>query len=145
MRGRVRLAIMLGFFASSCLFFLASINPIGSELSILLLVLASMLLILLGVCAGLPFLIAVRPSQRTEMSAVYSTYRDVFSVITPGSASLVLLFAPLKAVFGVTAASFLGCVLIAGKLHPRLGANRFNRVRIDALAVNAWLKCAIIC
>jgi hypothetical protein len=83
-----------------------------------------MFLILLDVCAGLPFLMAVRPSQRTEMSAIYSTYRDVSCVVTPGTASLVLLFAPLKAVFGVTAASLLGCVLIAGKLHPRLGAKR---------------------
>ena len=134
MRGRVRLAIITGFFGSGCLFFLAFINPTGSGLSILLLVLASMFLILLDVCAGLPFLMAVRPSQRTEMSAVYSTYRDVSSVITPGTASLVLLFGPLKAVFGVTAASFLGCVLIAGKLHPRLGAKRFKPVKIDALA-----------
>ena len=134
MRGRVRLAIITGFFGSGCLFFLAFINPTGSGLSILLLVLASMFLILLDVCAGLPFLMAVRPSQRTEMSAVYSTYRDVSSVITPGSASLVLLFGPLKAVFGVTAASFLGCVLIAGKLHPRLGAKRFQPAKIDTLA-----------
>jgi len=134
MRGRVRLAIITGFFGSGCLFFLAFINPTGSGLSILLLVLASMFLILLDVCAGLPFLMAVRPSQRTEMSAVYSTYRDVSSVTTPGTASLVLLFAPLKAIFGVTAASFLGCVLIAGQLHPRLGAKRFQPGKIDALA-----------
>jgi len=134
MRGRVRLAIAIGFFGSGCLFFLASVNPAGSTLSILLLVLASMFLILLDVCAGLPFLMAVRPSQRTEMSAVYSTYRDVSSVITPGTASLVLLFAPLKAVFGVTAASFLGCVLIAGKLHPRLGVKRFKAAEINTLA-----------
>jgi len=40
----------------------------------------------------------------------------------------------LKAVFGVTAASFLGCVLIAGKLHPRLGAKRFKAIKADTLA-----------
>jgi MFS family permease len=136
MRGRVRLAIMIGFFGSACLFFLAAINPGGSLLSIGLLVLASMFLILLDVCAGLPFLMAVRPAQRTEMSAIYSTYRDVSSVITPGTASLVLLFAPLKAVFGVTAASLLGCVLIAGKLHPRLGAKRFQPAPPRVLAEN---------
>jgi hypothetical protein len=89
---------------------------------------------MLDVCAGLPFLMAVRPSQRTEMSAVYSTYRDVSSVITPGTASLVLLLAPLKAIFGVTAASMLACVLIAGKLHPRLGAQRFSKLNTDRLA-----------
>jgi len=126
MRGRVRLAISIGFFGSGCLFFLAAANPADAWFSIVLLVLASAFLILLDVCAGLPFLMAVRPSQRTEMSAVYSTYRDVSSVLTPGTASLVLVVAPLKAVFGVTAASLLACVLIAGKLHPRLGSQRLT-------------------
>ena len=133
MRGRVRMAIITGFFGSGCLFFLASVNPADSAFSIALLVLASMFLILLDVCAGLPFLMAVRPSQRTEMSAVYSTYRDVSSVITPGTASLVLMLAPLQAVFGVTAASLLACVMIAGKLHPRLGARRFRTLKSDGL------------
>jgi ACDE family multidrug resistance protein len=126
MRGRVRLAITIGFFGSGCLFFLAAVNPAGATLSIILLMLASAFLILLDICAGLPFLMAVRPSQRTEMSAVYSTYRDVSNVLTPGTASLVLMVAPLKAIFGVTAASFFACVLIAGKLHPRLGAQRLG-------------------
>jgi MFS family permease len=137
MRGRVRMTIITGFLGSGCLFFLASVNPSGSLISIAMLVLASMFLIMLDVCAGLPFLMAVRPSQRTEMSAVYSTYRDVSSVITPGTASLVLLLAPLKAVFGVTAASMLACVLIAGKLHPRLGEQRFGKIKTDSLADEA--------
>jgi hypothetical protein len=70
------------------------------------------------------------------MSAIYSTYRDVSSVITPGTASLLLLFAPLKAIFGVTAASLLGCVLIAGKLHPRLGAKRSQPAAPQVLVEN---------
>ena len=123
-RGRIRLAIMSGFFGSGCLFFLAAVNSEGSLFSIALLVLASLFLILLDVFAGLPFLMAVRPAQRTEMASIYSTYRDASSVLTPGMASLVLMVAPLKAVFGVTAASLFACVLIAGKLHPRLGAQR---------------------
>jgi hypothetical protein len=123
-RGRVRLAIMTGFICSGGLFFLASLNSLGSLGSIGLLLFASMFLILLDVFAGLPFLMAVRPAQRTEMAAIYSTYRDVSSVLTPGSASLVLMFAPLKAVFAVTATSLLVCALLAGKLHPRLGSRR---------------------
>ena len=67
------------------------------------------------------------------MSAIYSTYRDVSGVLTPGTASLVLMFAPLKAVFGLTAASFLGCMLIANKLHPRLGAQRYQPIEIETL------------
>lgn len=133
MRGRVRLALIFGFFCSACMFLLASINPGSTSVSIALLVLASMFLILLDICAGLPFLMAVRPSQRTEMAAVYSTYRDFSSVVTPGAASLLLLFAPIKAIFGLTAVGLFGCVYIAGKLHPRLGIRRFRPLDLNPI------------
>ena len=133
MRGRVRLALIIGFFCSGSLFLMASIDLAGSSVTITLLVLASLFMILLDVCAGLPFLMAVRPSQRTEMSAVYSTYRDVSGVLAPGAASLVLMFAPLKMLFGLTAVSFFGCVLVASKLHPRLGVQRFRPLEIEPL------------
>ncbi|MDH3633587.1 MAG: MFS transporter [Gammaproteobacteria bacterium] len=137
MRGRVRLAIIIGFLCSGTLFLLASTGLSGSSATIALLVLASLFMILLDVCAGLPFLMAVRPSQRTEMSAVYSTYRDVSGVITPGAASLVLMFAPLKAIFGLTAAGFFGCAFIASKLHPRLGMQRYKPLEIEPLPAKA--------
>ena len=35
---------------------------------------------------GLPFLLAVKPLQRTEMSAIYSSFRDVSGMVTPGVA-----------------------------------------------------------
>jgi hypothetical protein len=79
-------------------------------------------------CGGLPFLMAVRPSERTEMSAVYSTYRDVSGVITPGTASLLLIVAPLHAMFSVTALGLFGCAYLATKLHPRLGSKRNETV-----------------
>ena len=31
----------------------------------------------------MPFLMAVKPSERTEMSAVYSSFRDVSGILTP--------------------------------------------------------------
>ena len=137
MRGRVRLALIFGFFCSGCLFLLASINLGSTSVSIALLVLASIFLILLDICAGLPFLMAVRPSQRTEMAAVYSTYRDFSSVVTPGAASLLLLFAPIKAIFGLTAVGLFGCVYIAGKIHPRLGVRRFRTLDLKPIRGDA--------
>jgi ACDE family multidrug resistance protein len=89
--------------------------------TIVLLMAASFFLILLDMCAGLPFLMAVRPSERTEMSAVYSTYRDVSGVISPGVARVVLMFAPLPGVFAVTAMALVSTALLAKRLHPRLG------------------------
>ncbi len=124
MRGYVRKAIILGFSGSAVLFLLASLEFSGPAIAIGLLLAASLFLILLDMSAGLPFLMAVRPSERTEMSAVYSTYRDVSGVVTPGVASLMLISLPLQMMFGVTAIALFSCSLLATRLHPRLGKKR---------------------
>jgi hypothetical protein len=133
MRGRVRKAIILGFTASGILFLLASLDFAGPAIVIVFLVGASIFLILLDMSAGLPFLMAVRPSDRTEMAAVYSTYRDVSGVLTPGTASLLLIVAPLHFMFGLTAVSLVGCAWLATKLHPRLGRKRLTPIASEQL------------
>jgi hypothetical protein len=70
---------------------------------------------------------AVKPSERTEMAAVYASFRDVSGIATPGGAWLVLLVAPLPGVFAAVAAAMAACFLVAGRLHPRLGALRPSR------------------
>ena len=133
MRGRIRKAIMLGFTLSGVFFLFASLEFLGSAFVIALLVTASMFLILLDMSAGLPFLMAVRPSDRTEMAAVYSTYRDVSGVLTPGAASLLLIVAPLHFMFSLTAVSLFGCAWLATRLHPRLGSKRFIPIATEQL------------
>jgi ACDE family multidrug resistance protein len=124
MRGYIKRAVLLGFTGSGLLFLLATFEIGAPEFAIASLVLASMFLILLDISAGLPFLMAVKASQRTEMSAVYSTYRDVSGVLTPGAASLLLIVAPLQMMFGLTAISLFTCGWLATRLHPRLGRKR---------------------
>ena len=85
---------------------------------------ASALLVMLDVVGGLPFLMSVKPSERTEMSAVYSSFRDVSSILTPGAAWLVLALAPTAAIFGVCGVGMGVAWTIAGRLHPRLGVPR---------------------
>ena len=133
MRGRVRKTIIFGFTTSGILFLLASFDFAGPALVIAFLVSASMFLILLDMSSGLPFLMAVRPSDRTEMAAVYSTYRDVSGVLTPGAASLLLIVAPLHFMFSLTAVSLFSCAWLATKLHPRLGRNRFIPIATEQL------------
>jgi hypothetical protein len=84
----------------------------------------SVLLVVLDVVGGLPFLMAVKPSERTEMAAIYSSFRDVSGILTPGTAWLVLLVAPLSGVFAVVGVAMAGCMVAAGRLHPRLGLAR---------------------
>ncbi|OZA13998.1 MAG: MFS transporter, partial [Rhodobacterales bacterium 17-64-5] len=85
---------------------------------------ASIFLVMLDVVGGLPFLMSVKPSERTEMSAVYSSFRDVSSILTPGAAWLVLLVAPLPGIFIAAGVGLLSAFAVAGRLHPRLGAER---------------------
>lgn len=84
----------------------------------------SLALVMLDVAGGLPFLMAVKPSERTEMAAVYASFRDVSGILTPGAAWLVLLVAPVAGIFAATGAAAVGAALLARRLHPRLGARR---------------------
>jgi hypothetical protein len=82
---------------------------------------------MLDVVGGLPFLMSVKPSERTEMSAVYSSFRDVSSVLTPGLAWAVLAVAPTAMIFGACGLAMAGAYSVAGSLHPRLGTPRPSR------------------
>jgi hypothetical protein len=89
----------------------------------------SYFLILLDICGGLPFLMAVKPSERTEMSAIYSSFRDVSGIVTPGIAWIILLAAPISGVFLASGVASLVAWGIAGRLHPRLGQSKLAIVQ----------------
>ena len=120
LRFALRAGFLLGAFAFMAAGFLAPLP----WLSVAVLMLASLFLITLDVCAGLPFLMAVRPAERTEMSAIYASYRDVSGILTPGVAWAVLLVAPLSGVFVAAGGGLLLGWHIAARLHPRLGVVR---------------------
>lgn len=120
----VRHAVRVGFTLSGLLFCLATLWAGVPWITVLCLICASLFLILLDVSAGLPFLLAVKRSERTEMSAVYSSFRDISGIVTPGMAWLVLLISPISGIFIVAGASLLSAGFLAKKLHPRLGAAR---------------------
>lgn len=123
-RVSVRSAVRTGFLMSGLMFLLAGL-PLGAPpVAIASLMAGALFLILLDVCAGLPFLLAVKPSERTEMSAIYSSYRDVSGIVTPGVAWLVLLVAPLPGIFVAGGAGLLFAWELASKLHPNLGRAR---------------------
>ncbi|MEJ6707729.1 MAG: MFS transporter [Amylibacter sp.] len=135
----VRYSVQTGFLACAILFSAASITSAAPMAAIVLLFVGSFFLILLDICAGLPFLMAVKPSERTEMSAVYSSYRDISGIATPGAAWLILLVVPISGIF---AAAGIACLLawgIAGRLHPRLGAVRLKPVSSPIPADNHTL------
>ncbi len=120
----IRGTVRLGFAGATLMFATAAILSPWPVAVTGALYAGSVCLILLDVSAGLPFLMAVKPSERTEMSAVYSSYRDVSGILTPGAAWLVLLVAPVWGIFAATAGALGLAWSIAASLHPRLGAPR---------------------
>lgn len=119
-RTSVRGAVRLGFGLAAVTFVLAAVVPMP-PVAVALIFAGGAALILLDVAGSLPFLMAVKPSERTEMAAVYSSYRDVSGFLTPGVAWLVLLFVPVTGIFAVCAASMVGAWHLAQTVHPRLG------------------------
>lgn len=126
-RATVRSSVRFAFLMAALLFAGAAIASPIPWATVAFCLAASTMLVLLDVVGGLPFLMSVKPSERTEMSAVYSSYRDVSGILTPGAAWLVLLVAPLPAIFLAVAAGLISSYAVAGRLPPRLGAVRPSR------------------
>lgn len=120
----LRHSVRFGFFGSGLLFCAAPMVAFLPMMTVACLIAASFFLILLDICASLPFLMAIKPSERTEMSAIYASFRDVSGILTPGAAWIVLLVAPVSGIFATAGVALFGAWAIAGKLHPQLGKNR---------------------
>ncbi|MDZ4094475.1 MAG: MFS transporter [Paracoccaceae bacterium] len=123
-RTSVRLAVRGAFALCAVAFFGAALVSGNPWATVVLVMAGSAGLVMLDAAGGLPFLMSVKPSERTEMAAVYSSFRDVSGIITPGVAYLVLLAAPLAGIFAASGLGFAIAWGIAGRLHGRLGAPR---------------------
>lgn len=133
-RRSVRTAVRAGFLMSGLLFLLAGVPNNVPLFTVVCLMMGSFFLILLDVAGGLPFLLAVRPSERTEMSAIYASYRDVSGIVTPGAAWLVLWFVPISGIFVVGGAGLISAWVLARSLHPRLGQARIFIEKLPELS-----------
>lgn len=120
----VRHAVRAGFFGSAAFFCLSSFGEVVPAAAVAALFAGSFFLVLLDMCGGLPFLMAVKPSERSEMSAVYSSFRDVSGIATPGVAWLVLQAAPVTGIFVACGLALFAAWGVAGRINPRLGGAR---------------------
>ncbi|WP_210529120.1 MFS transporter [Rubellimicrobium arenae] len=123
-RMSVRTAVRGTFGYCAALFLLSALLSPWPWATVGCLVLAAGGLVMLDVCGSLPFLMAVKPSERTEMSAIYSSFRDVSGIVSPAVGGLVLLVAPLASTFAVCGAGMAAAWAVAGRVHPRLGRTR---------------------
>jgi MFS family permease len=123
----VRRSVRLAFGACGILLLAAGLLAVLPWATVMLSMAASVFLVALDVVGGLPFLMSVKPSERNEMSAVYSSFRDVSGILTPGAAWLVLWVAPLPGIFVAAGIGLMASWAVAGRLHPRLGDPRPSR------------------
>lgn len=128
-RSSVRITVRTAFFLCGSLFLASALLAPLPWLAVIAMMGASIFLVMLDVVGGLPFMMSVKPSERTEMSAVYSSFRDVSSILTPGVAWAVLAIAPTAAIFAACAGGMAAAFGVAGRLHPRLGVLRPSRGR----------------
>jgi MFS transporter, ACDE family, multidrug resistance protein len=120
----VRTIVRAAFAACAALFVAAFLLSGWPWAAVACVLLASAGLVVLDAAGSLPFLMAVKPGERTEMAAVFSSFRDVSGILTPGVAYLVLLVAPVAGVFAACGAGMAVAWGIAGRLHPRLRVRR---------------------
>jgi MFS family permease len=104
--------------AFTLLFALATPLP---WMALTLVLAATLAMVSLDAVSNMPFMLAVRRHERAEMTAVYSTYRDVGEIGAPGVFALLLKFFALPVVFAVTGAAMLGLAALSKRVHPRLG------------------------
>ena len=126
----VRVAVRTGFMACALCFTAGTLFSPLPWLTVAVLMLGAFFLVLLDICGGLPFLMSVKPSERTEMSAVYSSFRDVSGIVTPGVAWIVLQFAPVAAIFVACGLGLFCAWYLARNLHPQLGLSGAERARL---------------
>lgn len=69
---------------------------------------------------NVPFLRAVHPHERADMTSVYTTYRHGTSLFTPGLFAAVLAFLPLNFVFVSGGLAVMGMAWLAGFLPKKL-------------------------
>ncbi len=108
----LRTAIILSFIGLSVTTLGAGFAP-GPYAAMALLLAASIFATQLDAVGNIPFLRAVRASERAEMVTVFRTYIDLSDLIPVAIFTLILRWLPVETVFVVTGASMLAFALIA--------------------------------
>ncbi len=113
--------LMVGGYAATGLLPLAVGAAAGAPwLSVALLVAACFGACSIDGAGNVPFLRAVRPRERPEMTTVYASYRDTARLSIPGIFSLVLQVFALPAVFVTSGLIMLGMAHLARYIPRRL-------------------------
>ncbi|WNK01603.1 MFS transporter [Thalassospiraceae bacterium LMO-JJ14] len=116
----MRFILILGYALAGVTTILIAVMQGWPELILVLIVLSAFAASLVDGAGNIPFLRAVHPYERAEMTSVFVTYRHTAQLLTPGVFSLVLGFFALPAVFVAGGACFLSMAWLAKYLPKKL-------------------------
>lgn len=123
----IRRVMVAGFAVSGVLTLLFALLTPLPWLALTFVLGATIAMVSLDAVSNIPFMLAVRRHERAEMTAVYSTYRDIGEISAPGFFAIVLKFFALPVVFAVTAATMVALAALSKRIHPRLGRTAPSR------------------
>jgi MFS family permease len=107
-------ALVLTGVSITMLYFIGEPKPVG----LLFWVLASVGGVTVDVLGNIPFMRLVKPRERTEMTMIFSTWREASQLLTPLLVSVVLLLAPFE-IFYLVLAGILFSASIGASFLPR--------------------------
>jgi MFS family permease len=110
----IRKTILLSFFMAGISMITLGLLPEPTIWGLLLLLLASLGFDMLDIIGNIPFMRMVTPKVRVEMTSVFSTWREMSFVVTPGLSAFILIFTDISGLFLV-----LGIVLVIAGLLSR--------------------------
>ena len=112
----IQSALMLVGSSLLVLYVIGEPQPIG----LLFWVTAALGGVTLDVLGNIPFMRMVKPRERTEMTMIFSTWREGSQLLTPLLVSMVLLFAPFEVFYVLLALLLFGAGITASFLPRRL-------------------------
>ena len=116
----IRKSIFYSFFISGICFCLIGIIPTNIFLGIILLVLATLGIDMLDIIGNIPFMRMVTPRVRTEMTTVFSTWRELSLALTPGLSALILTIASMSGIFAILGVTLIVVAFSTKKMPLRV-------------------------
>jgi MFS family permease len=120
----VRRVLVTGYMAAGVLTLVVAVVSGEPWLAAGLLIVAALFMVTIDAVGNMPFMLAVRPRERAEMTTVYATYRDMGEILPPGLFALLLLVFNLPIVFVVTGLATVAMSHVCRRMHPRFGLTR---------------------
>jgi MFS family permease len=120
----VRRVLVTGYMVAGVLTLVVAVVSGEPWLAAGLLIVAALFMVTIDAVGNMPFMLAVRPRERAEMTTVYATYRDMGEILPPGLFALLLLVFTLPIVFVVTGLATVAMSHVCRRMHPRFGLTR---------------------